>query len=292
MTAPPMPAPDDVVAGVAEAFRRACRAELQAMKPGNVHVFAPGHRMQVADFERSAEAAAPFVARRGARVGQRVHDAMAATLSAVGQNTNLGILLLAAPLAAAARRSTPGGLRPALGAVLGGLDVADADAAFAAIRLANPGGLGGSPQHDVREPASVGLRQAMAAARGRDRIAEQYAGGYADIFDFGLPELRLALARWRDEAWATASLYLLFLARFPDSHVARKFGIDAAEALRRRAEPIAQALRSAERPTVLQTRLLAFDAELKAAGLNPGTSADLTVATLFAHRLEAGLAAP
>jgi triphosphoribosyl-dephospho-CoA synthase len=30
---------------------------------------------------------------------------------------------------------------------------------------------------------------------------------------------------------------------------------------------------------------LIFDQNLKAAGLNPGTSADLTVATLFAERL-------
>ena len=279
-------------ARIREAYLAACRTELRALKPGNVHDYAAGHGMTVADFEASAVASAPCLALPDRGVGACILEAVGRTRAATGCNTNLGILLLAAPLAAAARRSTPGGLRPALGAVLGGLDVADADAAFAAIRLANPGGLGGSPQHDVREPASVGLRQAMAAARGRDRIAEQYAGGYADIFDFGLPELRLALARWRDEAWAAASLYLLFLARFPDSHVARKFGIDAAEALRRRADPIAQALRAAERPTVLQTRLLAFDAELKAAGLNPGTSADLTVATLFAHRLEVGLAAP
>ena len=62
--------------------------------------------------------------------------------------------------------------------------------------------------------------------------------------------------------------------------------------MRRRAEPLARALRAADRPATLQATLLTFDAELKAAGLNPGTSADLTVATLFAHRLEAGLAPP
>jgi triphosphoribosyl-dephospho-CoA synthase len=33
--------------------------------------------------------------------------------------------------------------------------------------------------------------------------------------------------------------------------------------------------------------LLAFDRSLKARGLNPGTSADLTVATLFAASLQA-----
>ena len=97
---------------VAAAYIEACLAELDAPKPGNVHRFAPGHRMEVADFVRSAEASAAPIAARGARVGIRVRAAVEATLTAVGQNTNLGIILLCAPLAAAAedagRRSAPG----------------------------------------------------------------------------------------------------------------------------------------------------------------------------------------
>ncbi len=174
--------------------------------------------------------------------------------------------------------------------MLAGLTLADAEAAFAAIRLANPGGLGDSPRHDVREPARIGLREAMAEARHRDRIAEQYAGGFIDIFDLGLPALRRALARWGDEAWAAAAVYLTFLGRYPDSHVARKFGPETAEALRRRAAPFAESLAAARQPADLAPSLLAFDAALKAEGVNPGTSADLAVATLFAHRLELGLA--
>ena len=41
----------------------------------------------------------------------------------------------------------------------------------------------------------------------------------------------------------------------------------------------------------VEADLLKFDAELKAAGINPGTSADLTVATLFAAALQHGLTA-
>ena len=97
---------------VAAAYIEACLAELDAPKPGNVHRFAPGHRMEVEDFVRSAEASAAPIAARGARVGIRVRAAVDATLEAVGQNTNLGIILLCAPLAAAAEardaRSAPG----------------------------------------------------------------------------------------------------------------------------------------------------------------------------------------
>src|SRR5271166_5735549 len=103
----------------AEAFVAACLAELDAPKPGNVHRFAPGHRMSLNDFVRSAEASAAPIATSGARVGVRVRAAVAATLSAVGQNTNLGIILLCAPLAAAVELAQDA-LRPALAGVLDG----------------------------------------------------------------------------------------------------------------------------------------------------------------------------
>ncbi len=90
---------EERIAGV---YVEACLAELVAPKPGNVHRFAPGHGMEVADFVRSAEASAAPIAKNGARVGVRIRAAVEATLEAVGQNTNLGIILLCAPLAAAA----------------------------------------------------------------------------------------------------------------------------------------------------------------------------------------------
>ena len=141
---------------VAAAYIDACLAELDALKPGNVHRFAPGHGMTVADFVRSAEASAGPIASRGARVGVRIRDAVAATLSAVGQNTNLGIVLLCAPLAAAVEIEDAA-LRPALAHVLDGLDKADAEDAFSAIAAANPGGLGRTDRNDVNAPATVTL---------------------------------------------------------------------------------------------------------------------------------------
>ena len=116
---------------IAAAFRAACLDELEAPKPGNVHVFASGHRMTAAEFVRSAEVAAAPLALPEARVGNRIRDAVEATLTLVGTNTNLGIILLCAPLARAAER--PGNLRDNLAGVLDGLSIEDARAAFAAI---------------------------------------------------------------------------------------------------------------------------------------------------------------
>jgi len=270
-------------ARIAAAFVAACRDELDAPKPGNVHVFADGHRMTAAEFERSAQAAAGPLTATGARVGLRILRAVEATRAAVGTNTNLGIILLCAPLAAAAEHQ-PADLRGALAELLESLDVADADLAFRAIALASPAGLGQVEQHDVRAPATVTLAAAMAAAAGRDRIARQFSTGFADIFDRGIARRDAAAARWADPRWATVAVYLGFLGDFPDSHIMRKYDAAVAEDVRRTARLFERRLDS-EEPEGLLADLLDWDRFLKQRALNPGTSADLTVATLFAHRL-------
>jgi triphosphoribosyl-dephospho-CoA synthase len=269
---------------MAAAYIEACLAELDAPKPGNVHRFAPGHRMEVEDFVRSAEASAAPIASRGGRVGTRVRAAVDATLKAVGQNTNLGIILLCAPLAAASEvPDTP--LRPALAGVLDDLDVSDAADVFSAIAAANPGGLGRAARHDVNTSPTVTLREAMAEAAGRDRIARQYVTAYEDIFSLGLPALETARDRGGEALWSTLAVYLAFLAAMPDTHIARKFDTNVAEAVCREAVVWRDALAAAPDPAGLTEDLLIWDEELKSRRINPGTSADLTVATLFAWRL-------
>jgi triphosphoribosyl-dephospho-CoA synthase len=270
---------------IAAAFKWACLAELDAPKPGNVHVFAGGHRMTAGQFIASAEAAAPPLSADGARIGARILGAVEATFAAVRANTNLGIILLCAPLAAAAEARVRD-LRAALVKVLQSLDVQDADLAFRAIARAAPAGLGRSARHDVFEPATVGLLQAMQEASDRDRIAKQYATHFADVFDVGLAAFEAGTRQYAGQRWATLATYLGFLAAFPDTHILRNFGSPTAEEVRRRAAAFQGSLRATDRPTALLPELLAWDAGLKADGVNPGTSADLTVATLFAHRLK------
>jgi triphosphoribosyl-dephospho-CoA synthase len=272
---------------VATAFEQACLDELAAPKPGNVHLFAEGHRMTADDFVRSAAAAAGPLTETGARVGARILGAVEASLASANANTNLGIILLCAPIAAAAEAG--GNLRRALASVLDGLDRDDADLAFRAIARAAPAGLGRAERYDVFTPASVGLREAMAEAAGRDRIARQYATVFADVFERGEPLFAARLAATSDRKLATLALYLGFLAAYPDSHIARKYGPTVAgEICIQAAEIERQVLAAAHLGQVLPT-VLAWDAKLKEAGINPGTSADLTVASLFVHRLRSVL---
>ena len=157
---------------------------------------------------------------------------MTATRAAVGQNTNLGIILLAAPLVMAAEQPDPD-LRTALRRVLDQATMADAEAVFRAIRHAAPGGLGQAPRHDVHAPPTVPLSVAMAEAAHRDSIARQWATGFADVFGPGLKVYRAAGARWPDPAWAALAAYLWFLVQLPDSHIARRHGAEAADRVRR-----------------------------------------------------------
>lgn len=270
---------------IASAFISACRDELEAPKPGNVHVFAAGHGWSVADFVRSAAAAAASISRRESSVGARILGAVEATHAAVGRNSNLGIVLLCAPLARAAE-SPRADLRAAVADVLASLDLQDAELAFRAIALAAPGGLGRVERHDVFQPATTTLREAMKEAASRDRVARQYATEFDDVFDFGVPLFDTAERRWGDSPMAAAlSVYLGFLATFPDSHIARKHGEAVAAAVRNEAAPLHARLQDADDPAALFDDLLALDASLKRRGINPGVSADLTVAVIFARRL-------
>jgi len=273
---------------LAKAFEDACLAELDALKPGNVHRFADGHGMSVADFERSAAAAAPQIGKAGISVGERIERSVVATRDAIGQNTNLGIILLTAPLAQAALAASGADLRQSLAEVLDAATVEDARCAYRAIRKAEPGGLGQASEHDVKAEPEVTLLEAMRAASSRDRIAWNYANGFVDIFDLGLKWQEGGKKRWGAVPWVTTYVYLGFLAHIPDTLIERKFGVSAACAVRDEARPIEAGLSQCQDPLEMAAPLAAFDAALKDRGLNPGTSADLTVATLFASALLGG----
>ena len=262
-------------------FVGACQTELQALKPGNVHVHASGHGMEISHFAAGAQASAPWVAATDLRVGERILKAVEASLAASGCNTNLGIVLLCAPLAAAAEMNSTDELRERLKNVLTKLDHKDAEDVYEAIRKANPGGLGSADEGDVGEAPTSGLLAAMALAADRDRIARAYVTSFEDIFGFGMPVLKDAFYQSDHILQAVTTLHMAYMAQFPDSHIARKFGREAADAVQQQARDLKPHWQPPIGPEAFQA-LLRFDTELKQRGINPGTTADLVVATLFA----------
>ncbi len=207
-------------------------------------------------------------------MGELIADGVSATAHVTDANTNLGIVLLFAPLVRAeAMRRADESLRSATERVLAALDVDDAAAAFAAIVAAHPGGLGDATDHDVRAPARVSLREAMAAAAHRDSIASEYATGYAIVFDTGLPLLAEALGDGAPTLGAIVSLHVGLLASRPDTLIERKAGAVAARAVTAAAREVRAGTSTLEE----------FDASLREPDhrLNPGTTADLVAATLL-----------
>jgi len=272
---------------LAQQVQLACLLELSAPKAGNIGPLREFADTTFADMARSALMLGEALTEERARrlpVGRLIAEAVQATARVAQANTNLGIVLLFAPLARAAATRTAGeDLRAALSRTLAALDVADARSAFAAIVRARPGGLGDGGEHDVRRPARVSLREAMAAAAQRDSIASEYVSDYAIVFGEGLPLLRAALARGLPTLEAIVTLQLELLARRPDTLIARKAGPRAAEVVSHAAAEVLAGRRSRAE----------LDAQLRADRnrLNPGTTADLIAATLLAAQL-CGIALP
>jgi triphosphoribosyl-dephospho-CoA synthase len=257
----------------------ACVWEATARKPGNVHPGASFSDLTYLDFVLSATAIGESI-RLGLRssVGQAVWGSTFQTHHTVGKNTNLGIILLLAPLASVSELLR---LSNGLQLVLNHLTVDDTKAAYEAIRLAKPGGLGDAPEQDVRSEPTVTLLEAMRLAADRDLIARQYANNYADVFDLGVPAFTDAFAKYGSVEAAVIACQLAWMAAFPDSLIARKRGLEVAEDVQRRVQHVLS-LGGLDTPEGRRAGV-ELDAHLRSDGnkLNPGTTADLVAACLF-----------
>jgi triphosphoribosyl-dephospho-CoA synthase len=255
----------------------ACIWEVSAPKLGNVHRHRDFDDAHYVDFLLSAAAiAAEMEAAPSRCVGETVLAAVRATRQVVNTNTNLGIILLFAPLATVPRDQP---WREGLERILDQLDVEDSKAVFEAIRLANPSGLGHADAQDIHDEPTLPLRQVMALATERDMIALQYVNGFAQVEE----ALGFLLESSGNLAEAIVQCQLLMLTAYLDSLIARKRGIEEALAVREQAR---QVLRG-------DLKRDAFDVWLREQGhsRNPGTTADLIATALFAG-LREGLIVP
>src|SRR5439155_15614715 len=136
------------------------------------------HDISYQDFLASAAAIGPAFARAGEQpLGRTIRDAIEATARWVRRNSNLGIVLLLSPLARAALERGRRSLRDGVAAVLAATTVDDAADAYAAIRLAAPGGLGCAPEQGGARPPPVALRAALALAAARQAMSRGHAPG-------------------------------------------------------------------------------------------------------------------
>ena len=268
----------------------ACLLEVTARKPGNVHRYADLPGLRFVDFLLSAMAIAePLDRATETGVGGAILAAVEATRRVVSTNTNLGIVLLLVPLAAVPESVD---LVPGIERVLAATTVEDAGAVYRAIRLAQPGGLGEVADQDIAHEPTITLSAVMGLAAERDSIARQYANGFRDVLTEALPIIRKSLQSGAALETAIVSCHLHVLARHPDSLIVRKYGLARAEEVSRRAAELIDA--GWPDCDEASPRLQAFDSWLRHPEnrLNPGTTADLVTAALYAALREGTIACP
>ncbi|TWU13658.1 ATP:dephospho-CoA triphosphoribosyl transferase [Symmachiella macrocystis] len=263
-----------------EMIRVACLWEATARKPGNVHPAAAFVDLTYDDFVQAANVVAPVLARsEELGVGPTVLAATRATREALGRNVNLGIVLLIAPLAAVPPGRT---LAAGIGDILEGLDNEDAALVYEAIRLAAPGGMGTVEDQDVATAPTESLLAVMKRAAEWDQIAAEYANEFGVVLDIAASHFENAPSSW--EQWNTSIIHvqLKLMTRFGDSLIARKCGAAIASEAQQRAQRVLDSFE--ESADMASTEVAELDVWLRGDGhrRNPGTTADLIAAILFA----------
>ncbi len=263
-------------------YQQACDIELHAFKPGNVSIYAEGHDMTIKDFQLSAIASASPISNPSYSLGEKIYYAVKNTREAVGCNTNLGIILLCAPMIQAlSKMDNKAIFRDVLANVLQSTTIEDARWVFKAIALASPGGLGNSEQADVHSEPQITLIEAMKIAENKDRIARQYTTNFKDIFDFSILRYNESFKQWGDLNWSAVASYSALLSKYPDSHIERKHGCQYTQQVQQQMLIVHKVLLNTDKPQQYENMLYEIDNQFKHSGINPGTTADLTVATIF-----------
>ncbi|MFO0942283.1 MAG: triphosphoribosyl-dephospho-CoA synthase [Pirellulales bacterium] len=263
---------------IAQAAGLATLLEASAPKYGNVHPSACFDDMHFGHFVASAAVQQSCFESIGSSVGDLVLRTVRETRYRVGRNTNLGTVLLLAPLAIAANAIEAEELGHATLAavtarVLGDLTAQDSSLVYEAIRVASPGGLGQQSENDVSSAvAPESLVAAMQQVAEVDSVARQYTNGFVEVFDPLLGWLDEELSKQADPLIAIQRFQLRCLAWQPDGLIIRKCGFDQAVKVQQMAKELHHRCVQSDPNSEVNSRQ--FDQYLRADRnrRNPGTT--------------------
>jgi triphosphoribosyl-dephospho-CoA synthase len=173
--------------------------------------------------------------------------------------------------------------------VLENLTIDDAKKCYQAIRLAEAGGMGKVEDQDINNTPTITLKQAMKIADKRDTIARQYTNNYDAIWCIGLPNLTKSINCGETVEWATTFAYLIMLSKIPDTLISRKKGLAVSEKVSTNAHSLIKKIKDNNKLSDSKIEVITWDNELKKKKLNPGTTADLTAATLLVYAFQQAL---
>jgi triphosphoribosyl-dephospho-CoA synthase len=269
------------------AYLFSCKKDIELIKPGNVNLLSPHKDTKAQDYLDSATLSSKELFNQNHSLGKRILESVKVTRSQVNVNTNLGIILLCAPVIQSYIDFNALDLRDCIKKTLSATSVKDTHDLCAAINISSPGGLGDSDMYDTASYPNASIKQIMDYSREYDRISYQYSHNFTDIFDFIIPKLEFLNQRYKSLDISLSLLFIEILAKIPDSHISRKFGDKIAKKTSNNAYDLLKILDREHDPDYLAKALNNLDYEYKKKGINPGTTADLLVASLMIYKISA-----
>ena len=267
------------------AYLFSCKKDIELIKPGNVNLISSHKDTKAQDYLDSAILSSKELFTQNYSLGKRILESVNVTRSQVNVNTNLGIILLCAPVIQSYINFNNLDLREGIKKTLSTTSIKDTHDLCAAINISSPGGLGDSDMYDTALYPNASIKKIMDYSQEYDRISYQYSHNFSDIFDFIIPKLEFLNDRHESLDTSLSLLFIEILAKIPDSHISRKFGDKIAKKTSNNAYDLLKILDREYDPDYLAKALNNLDYEYKKKGINPGTTADLLVASLMIYKI-------
>lgn len=270
------------------AFEYACKLDVFSIKPGNVFLDHPAYGMTHKDFLQSSMACSDIICEQNIDIGEKILESVKASIDVVGCNTNLGIILLCSPIVEAIYLDNEHKLQQNnLKKVIDRIDLKQTKTIYKAINLANAGGMGLKDKFDLnaKKSSDFTLSEAMNFASSYDYIANEYTNYFNNIINIISLDWRNYFKLMGNAECATTATFLKLISSNPDSLIARKYGLDTAIEVSGKFKALSDEYCELKNPNIINNKLLLLDSELKIQGLNPGTTADVVVASIFINRL-------
>ena len=266
-------------------------------KPGNVHRTRDFPDMEFEDFVISGivigdtiREACSDVDIDNPRLGRYILQAVSETDRWIKNNTNLGIVMMTTPIAVAAVISDSfDDIRQNVKLLMCNTSVDDACDLYDAINIADAGGMGDQDEYDVAsESAKEELREnnqtmydVLKISAPWDVLAREMTSDMPAVFEIGYPTYH-ELKESKSKNDACVLTFLTILSQVPDTLISRKYGSD--EALK--ISMMTRDLLNLKNDSDFWDKVKDFDEFLYKNKYNPGTTADLTAASIFVSYLK------
>ncbi|MBI5680651.1 MAG: triphosphoribosyl-dephospho-CoA synthase [Methanobacterium sp.] len=275
-------------------------------KPGNVHRTRDYDDMCFEDFLISGIVIGDLMkkaAERGSkyrddyslhkiRLGEIIKEAVIETDKWIGNNTNLGIIMMLTPISVAAGMSHNfDDLRKNAERVMEATTSRDALNLYDAINIADAGGMGEQDELDVSDAEArariikedISMYKVLEMSSKWDLLSYELTNGLPVTFETGFPTFKEIKHEYGINK-ATIQTFLTILSKNPDTLISRKYGNDMARIVSADADSILQ------NGGILDPHgeflINEFDKQLIKNKLNPGTTADLTASSIMVAFLE------